>query len=88
VVAGTTTTLVDTAATYSAGADMRVICDATKFRLYYNNALVGTEQAIADAGLQSGTKQGLYTSDTGNTFDDLRVFARGTGGEYAALDNY
>lgn len=88
VVAGTPTTLINAAATYSAGADLRVICEATKFRLYYNNAWIGSEQTIADAGLATGTKQGLYTSDTGNTFDDLRIFARGSGGEYAVLDSF
>mgnify|MGYP000211933023 CR=1 FL=1 len=70
------------------GADLRIICDVTKFRLYYNNVMIGTEQTISDSGLASGTKQGLYTSDTGNTFDDFRVFARGTGGEYSALDSF
>jgi hypothetical protein len=88
VVAGTPTTLINAAATYSAGAELRVICDVTKFRLYYNNALVGSEQTISDSGLASGTKQGLYTSDTGNTFDDCVFYARGTGGEYAALDDF
>jgi hypothetical protein len=40
------------------------------------------------SGLASGTKQGLYTNDTGNTFDDFIVYARCTGGEYSALDNF
>lgn len=88
VVAGTQTTLINTAATYVANAEIRLICEGTAFRLFYNALAVGTVQTIADAGLQSGTKQGLYTSDTGNTFDDLRVFSRGTGGEYSALDSF
>lgn len=88
VVAGTPTTLINTATTYVAGADLRVVCETTGFRLYYNGLLIGSQQTISDAGLQSGTKQGLYTSDTTNTFDDLRVFARGTGSEYSELDLY
>lgn len=89
VVGGTPTTLINTAATYVAGAEIRIICDGTKFRLYYNNALIGAEQTIADAGLASGTRQGLVnTNGAGNTFDDFMVRARGTGGEYSALDNY
>lgn len=89
VVAGTPTTLINTAATYSAGAEIRVIAEGTKFRLYYNNALIGSEQTIADAALQSGTYCGIVSSGSGiNSVDNLTVFARGAGGEYAALDNY
>lgn len=88
VVSGTPTTLIDAAATYAAGAEVRVICEGQKFRLYYNNAMIGSEQTIADAALASATKQGLRTTDTTNTFDDFVVRARGTGGEYSALDNY
>jgi hypothetical protein len=71
-----------------AGAELRVTCEATKFRVYYNNAFIGSEQTISDAGLQSGANHGLYTTNTGNTFDDFVVRARGTGGEYAALDGF
>lgn len=89
MVAGTPTTLVNTAATYVAGAALLVICEGQKFRLYYNNALIGAEQTIADAGLASGTRQGMTNRDgVGNSFDDFAVYARGTGGEYSALDNY
>lgn len=86
-VATVETTLVNAAATYSAGAELRVGVESTKFRLYYNNVFIGTEQTIADAGLASGTKQGLYTSNTGNTFDNFVVYARGTSNEFAALDD-
>lgn len=75
VVAGTPTTLINTAATYGAGYVMRVICDATKFRVYYNNAFIGSEQTISDAALQAGSV-GVYTSDLGNTFDNILTFAR------------
>lgn len=88
VVGGTPTTLVNAAATYVAGAEIRVICEGQKFRLYYNNALIGTEQTIADASLASGTRQGVVNVDGNNTFDDFTVYARGTGGEYAALDAF
>ena len=87
-VAGTGTTVQSTAATYVAGAELRVVAEATKFRVYYNNALVGSEQTIADAALQSPQNVGLYTTNTGNQFDDLVIWARGTGGEYAALDAF
>lgn len=87
-VAGVDTTLVNAAATYSAGAELRLIIEGTKFRLYYNNALIGSEQTISDSALQSGTGHGLYTTNTSNTFDDFTVYARGTGGEYSILDTY
>lgn len=75
--------LAPTAAAYAAGADMCIICYGTKFRVFYNLAAVGSEQTISDATLQSGTGVGLYTTNTGNTFDNLITYARGTGGEYA-----
>jgi hypothetical protein len=85
-IAGVEVTLIDAAATYVAGAILRVICEGTKFRLYYNNVLIGTEQTIV--GLTAGTRQGIRTTDTTNTFDDFLVYARGTSGEYNTLDNY
>lgn len=88
VVGGTPTTLINTAATYVAGAEIRVICEGQKFRLYYNGALIGTEQTIADAGLASGTRQGIVNVDGNNTFDDFIVYARGSGGQYNTLDNF
>jgi hypothetical protein len=87
-VAGVDTTVQTTAATYVAGAELRVIAEATKFRIFYNNLAVGTEQTIADATLLSPLKHGLYSTNVGNTFDDLVIRARGTGGEYAALDAF
>ena len=87
-VAGVDTTVQTTAATYVAGAELRVYATGSAFRIYYNNAIVGTEQTIADAGLQSAANHGLYTTNVGNTFDDLAIYARGTGGEYAALDTF
>jgi len=88
IVAGVSTTVVDAAATYVAGAEIRVICEGTAFRLFYNDAAVGSVATIGDAALQAGTKQGLRTTDTANTFDNFVVRARGTGGEYAALDAF
>lgn len=87
-VAGVQTTMIGTAATYVAGAPIRVICEGTKFRLYYNDAQVGSEATIADAVLQSGTKQGIRATSTSDTFDDFNVYARGSGGEYSVLDSF
>jgi hypothetical protein len=82
VVAGVSTTVSDVAYTYVAGAPLRVICSGDKFRRFYNNVAVGAEFTIADAAIQSATVVGLRTDNTGNTFDDLTAYARGTGGEY------
>lgn len=87
-VGGTQTTVIGTPTTYVAGAEIRVICEGTKFRLYYNDAQVGSESTISDAILQSGTKQGLRATSTSDSFDDFAVYARGSGGEYAALDDF
>ncbi len=82
-VAGTYTTVITAAATYSAGAELRVIKDGTAYRLYYNNALVGTG-TIADAGIISNTLHGLFSTYSANTLDNLTIYARGTAGEYDA----
>lgn len=87
-VAGVDTNVVSVAATYAAAAEIRVIREGTAYRLYYGGALIGSQQTISDAVFNSVTKQGIYTTDTGNVLDDFIAYARGTGGEYAALDNY
>lgn len=88
VIAGVSTTLINTASTFVPGAELRLSCIGTKFRVYYNNALVGSEQTIADAAVASATRFGLRNTDVTNTFDDFTVYAIGTGGEYAILDTF
>jgi hypothetical protein len=85
-VAASETTLVNIAATYAANAPLLIMCSGTAFRLYYNNAFIGTQQTISDASLQTGTQHGLYYTDTNSTLDTMQTFARGTADEYAALD--
>lgn len=86
-VGGTYTGLINATVTYSAGATLRVITyhsDAStlKVRVYYNNALVGSEQTVTDAGIISNTKHGLFSTYSGNSFDNFSLFARGSDGEY------
>lgn len=88
VVAGTPTTLVNAAATYSAGARLVVRADLTKFRLYYNDVFIGTEQVIADASLQTGAAHGLYADNTTDTIDDFVTWACGNEGQYDILDKW
>ncbi len=85
VVAGTPTTLIDTAATYSASARLVLVLSGTKARVFYNEAVVGTEQTIDDAALQAAGDHGLYTSNLANTFDAFSVWPRGSAGEYEGL---
>lgn len=81
---GTPTVIISAAATYSAGAEIRVIAQGDSFSLYYNNAKVGTTATITGF---AGTSHGIYSTAVGNIVDNFMVYPRGTGGEYAALDN-
>jgi hypothetical protein len=58
-VAGTYTSLINTAATYSSGATLRVVKDGTSVSLFYNNAKVGTTQTVSDAGVKDNTIHGF-----------------------------
>ena len=87
-VAGVETTVITSAATYGAGAKIRASRNGTEYRLWYNGATAGTAGTIADAVFSGVTTQGIFTTDLGNTLDDLTIYAFGNGGEYAALDNY
>lgn len=87
-VAGTYTTLINTAATYSANATLRVIKDGNSYDVYYNNAKVGSTQTISDAGIVSNTRHGLFSTHSGNTLDNFTVYARGTEGQYSNLTIY
>jgi len=83
-VATAETTVITAAVAIGAGA-IRVIPDGTSFSLYLNNAKVGSTSTISDAGLQTGTEQGLFSTNTGNTQDAFEVFPRGDGA-YSDLD--
>lgn len=76
--------VISAAVAIGAGA-IRVIPSGTSFSLYLNGAQVGSTSTISDAGLQTGTEQGLFSSNTGSTQDDFEVFPYGTGGEHSSL---
>jgi len=88
-VGGTYTNLISSAQTYSDGATLRVITytssGSLKVRVYYNNVMVGSEQTVSDAGIISNTRHGLFSTYSGNSFDNFTLFARGTGDEYGDL---
>ena len=65
-----------------------VVADGTAFSLYLNNSQVGATSTIADAALQTGTRQGLFTTNVGNTMDAFLVMPRGSNGEHAVLNRW
>ena len=71
--------------TWVSNAELRVIKDGTTYRLYYNNALVGTA-TISDASIINNTRHGLFSTDAANTLDNFTLYARGTGNEYNILN--
>jgi len=86
-VAGTWTSVISAAATYSSGATIRCIKDGTSYSLYYNNAKVGSTSTISDAGLIGNTKHGLFSTYSGNTLDNFTIYDRGVDGCYNAVLN-
>ena len=82
-VAGVENTLLTTAITYSAGAAMRIRLEGQSARVFYNSVFVSATSSI-DAAL-TNTKIGMYTTDTGNSFDNLVAYAS-TG--HARLNQY
>ena len=87
-VAGTYTNLIASTVTYVAGATLTVQRRGNALRVYYNNALVGTEQTVSDAGIVSNTRHGTFSTYALNEFDNLVIYATGSGGEFAVLDSY
>jgi len=78
VVNGTYTSLIKTTTTYSAEAKLQVMtyhsdANTLKVKVYYNGALVGTEQTVTDAGIISNTLHGLFSTYSGNTFDNFSL---------------
>ncbi len=72
-VAGTWTTVITGAITYSAGAAIRVTKSGNNYSLYYNGTQVGSTTAINDAAIVSNTNHGCFSTYSGNTLDNFRV---------------
>jgi len=88
-VAGTYTSLINAAAAYAAGRVPRIHTyrDGAnlKARLYYNDALIGAEQTIADAGIVDNVIHGQMSTNPVNRLDTFQLFARGEEGQYNAF---
>ena len=80
VVAGTSTSLINTTATYGAGNQLRAILyedgSDLKLRVYYNGALIGSEQTVSDAGIVGNTRHGIMSVDSSNSLDNFTVHRR------------
>jgi hypothetical protein len=83
LLAGVWSRLGQSAATYSAGAVLRV--DTTQGRVYYNNAFV---HAITPDASIVGTLHGVFSTNEGNSLDNVTIFATGANGEHAALGGF
>ena len=76
-VATSETDVISAVVALGAGA-VEVHADGTSFELFLNNAKVGATSTISDAALQTGTQQGLFSTNVGNTQDALLVMPRKT----------
>ncbi len=86
-VAGIYTNIISGAVTYSASAVLRVIKDGTNYRLFYNELVVGTVQTISDEGIINNTIHGLFSTYSGNIFDNFVIWARGNENQYNSIDS-
>jgi hypothetical protein len=87
VASGTPTTILSTAATYSAGATLQVVKESpTSIRVFYNNALVGTGSYTVTSN--SGTLHGMYSDNSGNSLANTAIYARGNEGQIAVPSNF
>jgi hypothetical protein len=91
-VAGTVSNLISVAKAYSAGAYLNMSVDTSTgsavVRCYYNDALLGTEQTVADAAIVAATRHGMYANDNSSSFTRFTVRPRGVGGQYSQLGRY
>lgn len=78
VVGGTYTNLISAATTYVPGAPIRLTKVSNKYAVYYNNVIVGAAQMIYDAGIISNTKHGVFSTYSGNSFDNFVIWPRGS----------
>lgn len=74
-VAGTMVELLNAAATYSAGAVLRVTKSGTTYKAFYNGTQRGADQTISTVGIISNTYHGIISSYSGITLDDFSILA-------------
>ena len=76
-VAGTYTSLINTTATYSAGATLRATLTISGSDLLvdveYDGNTIGTQQTISNAGIVGNTRHGTMSTDTDNVLENFVV---------------
>ncbi len=76
-VASSRTSLINTTATYSAGAQLRAELTISGSNLLvdvtYNGNTIGTQQTISDAGIVGNTRYGIMNVDSSNSLDNFEV---------------
>jgi hypothetical protein len=77
-VAGVYTTFLNISYNHVQGGTLRVTKSGTKYAVYYNESLRG-EATIADAGIISNTRHGLFSTYSENSFDNFAIWPRGSG---------
>lgn len=97
-IAGVYTNRISAAATYVAGARLRVITDTLSdgsftVDLYYNDAKVGSTYTAANGSAEATAYKanmlhGIFSTYDQNTTDNLVIYPRGTERQYNALDNF
>jgi hypothetical protein len=85
--AGTESNLITAAATYSAGATIRVVADGSSLTLYYNSVKIGAT-TVETQGVTSKIVGVRNVGSTANKHDNFVSYARGTANEYGILDNF
>jgi hypothetical protein len=83
VVAGVTTNLSSNVRTYAAGANIRLTVRGTSAVGQYNF----TSSVAVTVPASTSVNHGLYTTDIGNTFDNLQVWPTGSEGQYNGMNN-
>jgi len=73
VIAGSESDIATTAAT--TGTHLRLYAQGSEIRVYDGTVSKGVV-TVADAAVQSATTCGIYTTDTGNTFDNFTAWSR------------
>jgi len=88
--AGTWTTKASVAAAYSPDATLRVRRDGVEIWAWYGGTLIGTGPTTTlSAGENTnlrGTKAGLFSTDSANSFNYCTIYYTGSNGEHSVLN--
>jgi pimeloyl-ACP methyl ester carboxylesterase len=68
------TSVISTAFTYVAGAELRADVGNTTYDIFYNGQQISTQKIITDAVFDNLTETGLFSSNDGGTQDDFTVY--------------